>query len=1798
MPLKGSKYMTDRDLAEIAAREDSDDDDYDDREQRSRPKARARSHRGGSALPRKKQKRGGYKGSDISDDENVTSEEEVWTNEDENEEVEINEATGRPRRGAAKKTATYKESDEEESSASEAPRTPRRKAKVEPRRKVVTLKVRTPIMAEKGQRVLRERKPSITQSHPSGTTRRTRRMSEEEPDDLVELSTSGRHVVVARAASHDSDLPPWRATRHTSGIKYPSKSTIDEATEPEDSVTRLTEEVMGESARTATTVTIPSSQMTEERRTDAERSQEAIRLQLEAAAEAEDMDVPRLESDVAIHLDVPVESQPRPEIEPLSDDAEAVPGDDDDEGPVPSRSRTTRSSQKRKADSPPPDEPAPARRRLRPRGETSRPTSRRRGVDETSDFAPEGEADEAEDMSESGESDESPRKRTRQQAESDEQSHGGRRSTRLRKKGISARASGSEGEADLDSDELIEELADLKKSDSRRRSRVPREELVFETRGRRTAARKDYNLLRALPQLDEDDEPVAASPSQRTRRTGGGWQHRSLHDAHGPFGGAGGRSLFGGPGRPLDADTDSSDEEVMKKPKPVNALSAMTPMAANNPFNPFAMNVTNNDPAQQGLAGTPANLGKVKDKQALADADPLGVDQNVDFDSVGGLQGHIDQLKEMVALPLLYPEIFMRFKITPPRGVLFHGPPGTGKTLLARALATSVSSQGRKVTFYMRKGADALSKWVGEAERQLRLLFEEARKNQPSIIFFDEIDGLAPVRSSKQEQIHASIVSTLLALMDGMDGRGQVIVIGATNRPDSIDPALRRPGRFDREFYFPLPDTEARRSIINIHTRGWEPPLNESVKDELAKLTKGYGGADLRALCTEAALNAVQRRYPQIYGSKEKLIIDPKTITVTPKDFMISIKKIVPSSERAASSAAAPLPHMVEPLLRDQVDRIISQVDELLPRKKKVTALEEAMFEDVADGNDFGRERMQQTFETARIFRPRFLVYGRPGMGQQYVVSALLNHLQGVHVQSFDLAILLGDTTSSPEATVIRLFAEVKTHKPSVIYIPDVREWFETMSATVLTTFFGLLKSLKSADPVLVLAHMEGDINDLADEARRELFGYAPNNLFRLRVPSKEERTTFFTPLREYIGTHPNDFPDPAQRKKRKLEILPVAPPDKAKEATPPSKEELKAQKKKDRVTLNVLKQRLQPIMDQIRTKYKKFRTGVIEDGLIRYLYEEADPGTVTSDLVNDPERAQQAGLRPYKISKDAHGAPGLEHESGKFFYNIETVTIEKRLSNGYYKRPKDFLADIKRLAKDAKAIEDEDRMLKANELLSNVEVDIVNIEMLEPGLVAECEKVYQRELDREKEAERKALDANAMPPPVNTAVQISTTTEGTGPIQLGVNFDNPKDMLAKAAPETPHRSSPHDSVMTNGWHDSNDTERINGSSHEADDEADTHMQDSNHTSTSKPADEAETPDSFGRTSSAQPKGFADYTAPSQALRKQYGMVDRPSQSQNLTPVHGASQAAEYSNKASTTQTSSDRKPIEQEHNTSQDSVGPNLFLWSERRSQVGSDIPETQGMLTRSRTDPLSLREWTQALALTHTRTASQRRSRLRDNAPQKPSKLTYTDPESHANSQNSPNGQVRSQPMHTSPPPLALLAQPSVAVHSDTIHAPSATAGPSSRSAPPNAPPVPRAMIDLLNPPFPPPTSQLEPRNEPDPNVIMADSMLVNTFMDDIITRSSRMTVEQLEQVNGALMNKLWKTRGVFDRRQVLEDIANEWNEVTNGMKAVGQHLEESNFRIDTSQYTPPGTQASAYGGATAVGTTAGEVRDARAA
>lgn len=782
------------------------------------------------------------------------------------------------------------------------------------------------------------------------------------------------------------------------------------------------------------------------------------------------------------------------------------------------------------------------------------------------------------------------------------------------------------------------------------------------------------------------------------------------------------------------------------------------------------------------------------------------------------------------------------------------------------------------------------------------------------------------MRSSKQEQIHASIVSTLLALMDGMDGRGQVVVIGATNRPDSIDPALRRPGRFDREFYFPLPNKEGRRAILDIHTRGWDPPLPDHIKDELAELTKGYGGADLRALCTEAALNAVQRRYPQIYQSSQKLLIDPKTIEVTPKDFMMSLKKMVPSSERSTSSGASPLPKTVEPLLRHPLAEIKNILSEILPLRKQLTALEEAQFEEPEGGGSFRRERMQQEFETSRVFRPRLLIRGLQGMGQQYLAAAVLHQFEGLHVQSFDLATLLSDSTRSPEATVVQLFAEVKRHKPSVIYIPNVQTWYNTVGQTVISTFLGLLRSIPPTEPVLLLGVLEEDDEETDAGMLKSLFGYSKKNLYVLTPPDHSARYEFFGKVIEYVKTSPADFPDPDNRKRRKLEPLEVAPPLPPKPPTPPTKEQLKAQKKKDRQTLNLLKIRIQPIMDQIK-KYKRFRTGVIDESQIRYLFEEDDPQIVTSDLPVE----QRTTFRPFEKDYDKHGVPGLrEVVSGKFYYNLEIVTIEKRLSNGYYKRPKDFLADIKRLAKDARQLGDQERILRANELLSNVEVDIATIEQTDPALVAECENVYQRELERERLAMERAKkaaegDNSIAPPPANVPHGNTESSVSSGPVVLGQPLSNGPSNPA-ARPITPSRPSTI-SFMTNGFHGPGGGSDLNeggvhvptsNDSHpsRADGDGDTYMTNSDDVDY-RGRETANS--SFGP--SAQPKPPLSHTAPSQQIRRESGLSSL-SQKGPMTPMAPGSQPGDYANDASTTQTTSDKK-------TSDQSTGPQLYTQS-----------------------------------------------------------------------------------------------------------------------------------------------------------------------------------------------------------------------------------------------------------------------------
>uniref|UniRef100_A0AAQ5YA61 AAA+ ATPase domain-containing protein n=1 Tax=Amphiprion ocellaris TaxID=80972 RepID=A0AAQ5YA61_AMPOC len=490
--------------------------------------------------------------------------------------------------------------------------------------------------------------------------------------------------------------------------------------------------------------------------------------------------------------------------------------------------------------------------------------------------------------------------------------------------------------------------------------------------------------------------------------------------------------------------TSSSDEERFERRK----SKSMT--RARNRCLP--MNLTAEDLASGVLRD------RVKVGASLADVDPMNLDNSVKFDSVGGLSNHIQSLKEMVVFPLLYPEIFEKFKIQPPRGCLFYGPPGTGKTLVARALANECSQGDRKVSFFMRKGADCLSKWVGESERQLRLLFDQAYLMRPSIIFFDEIDGLAPVRSSRQDQIHSSIVSTLLALMDGLDSRGEIVVIGATNRLDSIDPALRRPGRFDREFLFSLPDKKARKHILEIHTRDWNPKLAEPFVDELAEKCVGYCGADIKALCTEAALVALRRRYPQIYGSSVKLKLDVTSIVLGPGDFSKAMRTIVPASQRALAPPGRALSPTLRPLLAISYSLVLKSLLRVFPHAQ-CTDRDNTHGRDLAsrhldDDNEDSSASIYEVqpaaspkshlsssaihrpflhFSSSALqqptaYRPRLLLAGAPGSGQSsHLAPALLHHLDKLPVHRLDLPTLYSVSAKTPEESCAQV-TPAQTH--------------------------------------------------------------------------------------------------------------------------------------------------------------------------------------------------------------------------------------------------------------------------------------------------------------------------------------------------------------------------------------------------------------------------------------------------------------------------------------------------------------------------------------------------------------------------------------------------------------------------------------------------------------------------------------------------------------------------------------------------------------------------------------------------
>uniref|UniRef100_A0A8C3STU3 ATPase family AAA domain-containing protein 2 n=1 Tax=Chelydra serpentina TaxID=8475 RepID=A0A8C3STU3_CHESE len=602
---------------------------------------------------------------------------------------------------------------------------------------------------------------------------------------------------------------------------------------------------------------------------------------------------------------------------------------------------------------------------------------------------------------------------------------------------------------------------------------------------------------------------------------------------------------------------------------------------------------------------------RMKIGASLADVDPMQIDFSVRFDSVGGLSSHISALKEMVVFPLLYPEVFERFRIQPPRGCLFYGPPGTGKTLVARALANECSQGDRRVAFFMRKGADCLSKWVGESERQLRLLFDQAYQMRPSIIFFDEIDGLAPVRSSRQDQIHSSIVSTLLALMDGLDSRGEIVVIGATNRLDSIDPALRRPGRFDREFLFTLPDKEARKEILKIHTRDWTPKPLDTFLEELAEKCVGYCGADIKSICSEAALCALRRRYPQIYTSSEKLQLDISSIKITAKDFVVAMQKTIPASQRAVTSPGQALSAISKPLLEKTLHRILGALQRVFPhvelgiKKGQKTDIanhileSDLMYSDEEVPSVFENPLSQKTpnkqkanvlnfnrsaYHQPTSYRPRLLIVGEPGFGQgSHLAPAVIHALEKFTVYTLDLSVLFGISTTSPEETCAQLIHEAKRTAPSILYIPHVHLWWETVGFTLKATFSTLLQNIPSFAPVLLLATSDVHHATLPEEVQ-ELFVDDYGEVFNVQLPNNEERRKFFEDLILNQAAKP-----PVSKKKavlQALEVLPVAPPPEPRQLTV---EEVKRLEEQEEDTLRELRIFLRNVTHRLAID-KRFR--------------------------------------------------------------------------------------------------------------------------------------------------------------------------------------------------------------------------------------------------------------------------------------------------------------------------------------------------------------------------------------------------------------------------------------------------------------------------------------------------------------------------------------------------------------------------------------------------------------------------------
>ncbi len=454
----------------------------------------------------------------------------------------------------------------------------------------------------------------------------------------------------------------------------------------------------------------------------------------------------------------------------------------------------------------------------------------------------------------------------------------------------------------------------------------------------------------------------------------------------------------------------------------------------------------------------------------------------VTYEDIGGLTEEIRRIREMVELPLKHPELFLRLGIDPPKGVLLYGPPGTGKTLLAKAVANESDAN-----FILINGPEIMNKFYGESEKKIREIFDEAEKSAPSIIFIDEIDSLAPKREESYGEVERRVVSQILTCMDGLKGRGKVVVIGATNLVNSLDPALRRPGRFDREIPINVPDKKGRLSILKIHTRNM--PLKNVDLDHLASITHGFVGADLSALCKEAAMSRLRAVLPEI-NLRENEELSPeilKKLQITDEDFRKALTLVQPSAMREVL-----------------VETPNVKWDEIGGLEKIKQELKEAIEWPISH---------PESFKRMGIRPPRgILLYGPPGTGKTLLAKAVATESEANFIQVKGPS-LLSMWVGKSEEGVRKIFERARQVAPCIIFFDEIDSLagkrgsdFNKVSDRVVNQLLGELDGIEQLEGVVVIGATNRP--DMLDPALIRPGRF--DRVITTSVPNRESRDKIF----------------------------------------------------------------------------------------------------------------------------------------------------------------------------------------------------------------------------------------------------------------------------------------------------------------------------------------------------------------------------------------------------------------------------------------------------------------------------------------------------------------------------------------------------------------------------------------------------------------------------------------------------------------------------------------------------------------